>query len=283
MNDNDIELITSLIGGELPEPEQAEAFARIGSDPELQEAYEQQLAVASMLATTPAVAMTADETASLHTTLRTELRLGEATATVATTPSGWSRWWVPLTGLATAAVVVFAIAVLPGALDGTDSADVVSAPAAEQETTVPASELETFNDGEALLEGGADSAESSPSPTMAATEPAAAEGSSEESLSEYFIAPQAARQSQLELPILEGAAVAGSGVGSALDLATESARVDVDALTACFAPGAAGSALEPVGVTPDLTAVYAIATDLETGIETSVTIDLSTCEITETG
>ena len=283
MNDNDIDLITSLIGGELSKPEEADAFARIGSDPELRAAYDEQLAITSMLGSTPAVAMTPGETATMHAALRTELRLGETTVAVAATATGWSRWWVPLTGLATAAVVIFAIAVLPGALDGTDSEEVLSAQLAE--TTAPASELETLDDGEALrMEGDEGAEEATPSTTTAATESAdsaALEGTASDS--EYFLSPQAARQSELELPIVEDDALASDGLVSAAASSFEYSSVNFGALFACFAAATVGSELAPVGVTPDLSAVYAIATDIETGIETSVTIDLSTCQVTETG
>lgn len=281
MNDNDIDLITSLIGGELPESEAAAAIARIGSDPELRAAHDEQVGVASMLGSAPVVAMTAEETASLHGSLRTELQLDDQPAAVAAAASGWSRWWAPMTGLAVAAVVIFAIAVLPDALDGTDSAEVVSAP--PPETTAPASELDTQSTGGALVQPEDDNTSDAFTTTTAASESAAVEELEDATMSQYFMVPQAARASELELPILEETAVAASGFDSALGLATESARVNVAALTACFPGGAAGSALDPIGVTPDLSVVYAIATDIETGFETSVTIDMSSCEIAEAG
>lgn len=276
MNDNDIQLIASLIGGELSKADESIAFDRINSDPALQAAYDEQIAVASILQSAPKAAMTATESAALNATLRTELGLEDA-AVVAAAPSRWSRWWAPLSGLAAAAVVVFAVAIAPNLLDNTDSADVVSAPA---ETTVAPSEMDTLGDGEANLLREADApGEDAPSSTAATSESAGTEESVEELASSYFLSPQAATQSQLDLPVVDDAAVDSTGLDAAVAKAGELASVNVSALSACFGAGTAGSALAPVGVTPDGSSVYAVATDLETGNETPVRIDLSTCAV----
>ena len=114
MNEDDIQLITSLIGGELSEPERRAALTRIDAEPELRAAYEQQLAVASLLRETPQATMTPAEADALRATLATELRLGDTTeAVAAASTSRFARWWAPVTGVAAAAVIAIAVVVVP--------------------------------------------------------------------------------------------------------------------------------------------------------------------------
>ncbi len=160
MNDNDIQLITALVAGELSAAKQGDVMARIESDAELSAAYDEQVAISSALGAAPAVTMTAVEASELRATLRTKLQLDTAVAAAAATAPWWSRWWAPVTGLATAAVIVFAFVIAPNL--GDESADVLSAPA-EATTLAPTSAAvsPSAEDG-TTEEQFADSAESSP-------------------------------------------------------------------------------------------------------------------------
>ncbi len=136
MSDQDLDLITDLIGGRLSPGERDAALARIASDPTLQSEYEVQLATASLLHDLPAPAMTAAERTALRASLREQLQLGEVAApVVAPAPSRWQRWWAPATALAAAAaVVVGALVILPGG-GSDDSSELVAAVLSETDQT----------------------------------------------------------------------------------------------------------------------------------------------------
>lgn len=292
MNDADIDLIISLIAGDLPPEEATAARARIEASSELSAAYDEQLAVASTLRTVPAAAMTTGERDALHAGLRRELHLDEELMPAAAPAR---RWWIALSGLATTAAIVFAFAVVPNLLDN-DGADVVSAPAAEPTTVA---ELDTMSDGEASVaptttaaaDAGADTTQA-PDATLQLTTTAATEETAptETTVAEptepvYFLSPVAPRSTTFDLPVLDEAVVATSGLEAAIAAATEVASLPFATIAACFTGESETGdlAVTPAGIDADGSAVYAVATHVDSGDEQTVTIDLDTCSVTGAG
>lgn len=271
MNDNDIQLITALVDGELPAAEQEAGMARMERDAELRAAYEEQLAVSSALRSMPEVSMTAAEQTALRTTLRAELHLDEAAAAAAAASPWWSRWWAPVTGLATAAVIVLAFVIVPN-LD--DSADVLSAPAGA--TTLASTALadepaadERSGTEEMLVAPGAE--DGATTETTASAE-----------VAEYSLTA-ASEGSKLELPLLEEEAAEVEGVDFARSQATTFTEVDLDEISACFATALDGwppLSTSLVGVTPDGESMIGSAVDPATGAEALLYINLTTCAVT---
>jgi hypothetical protein len=134
MNDRDLNLIVDLIESQLSATEAETALTRIMADPELSSAYAEQLAIRTSLAELPLASMTVTERDALNSALVSQLRLESETALVPVVPRRKARW-VPVVGVATAAVAVTAIFVMPG-LSGSDDSSaettVVVASAAEQ-------------------------------------------------------------------------------------------------------------------------------------------------------
>lgn len=295
MNDADIELISSLIAGDLPPEQAAEARARIEASNELGAAYDEQLAVATTLRTVPAAAMTAEERSALHATLRSELRLDDAPAPVA---AASHRWWFALGGLATAAAAVFAFAVVPSILD--NDADIAGAPSADQTTaaldTLSNGDAEAFEQPEAVSTTAAasegDGATLAPDTTQPLTttavteQPAVTETTEAEASSPmYFLSPVTARSDAFNLPVLDEDLIAASGLEAAIAEATEFIALPIAALSACFTgePGTGDTALTPAGIDAEESEVYAMAMEVESGAQETVTIDLDTCSVTGAG
>ena len=271
MNDNDIQLIAALVDGELPAAEQGAVLARMESDAELRAAYDEQLAVASTLRSLPEVSMTAAEQTALRTTLRTQLNLDGAVVAAAAAAPWWSRWWAPVTGLATAAVIVFAFVIVPN-LDE-DSADVVSAPA--EATTQATSSLADVP-----------AAESGSDPQDFLIAPGAEDGAATQTTAAaeaFYEVTAAGEGAELELPLLEEEAVEDEGVALARSQATTFTAVDLDEISACFS-----TALDSwpplstslVGVTGDGQSIIGSAIDPGTGTETLFYINRATCAVT---
>jgi hypothetical protein len=270
MNDSDIQLITSLVGGRLSPGEQEEGMARMEASPQLRAAYDEQLSVA--------------------TALRAELHIEEAAAAPAVAgASGWNRWWVPLTGLATAAVIIIAVVVAPNVLDDDGSTGVASAPSAMTTTPTLASDpLAGAAEDTVASEGGEEQATASergeeqaaaPSTTAGAAAELAAPDTFSFSLKAVPDAP-----ANLELPVL-GDDVDVAGVESATRSATEQATVDYAAISRCF--GAAGEATGEAVIVGSVTQsgdeVVAVVTIAATGEVIVLTINLVTCEVTSAG
>jgi hypothetical protein len=295
MNDADIELIISLIAGDLPPEEAAAARARIEASNELGSAYDEQLAVVAIMHDAPTASMTAEEQGALHARLRNELRL-DRVSTPSAVPA--RRWWLALGGLATAAAVVFAFAVVPNLLDN-NNADVVSAPATE-----PTAELDTLSNGEAEAfdeptttappsdSAGADTTEAPattlPLTTTAATEETATTTATTETAAEepvYFLSPVSARSTTFNLPVLDEAVVTAGGLEAAIAAATEFATLPLATLAACFSgeQGTGDIAVTPAGIDAAASEVYATATDVASGARETITIDLETCTVTGGG
>jgi hypothetical protein len=270
MNDNDIQLITALVAGELSAAEQGDVMSRIESDTELRAAYDEQVAVSSALMSAPAVSMTAAEAGELRAALRTELQLEGAVVAAAATAPWWSRWWAPVTGLATAAVIVFAFVIVPNL--GDEPEDVLSAPA--EATTLAPSALV----GPSAVEGttqqqSADNGESDATSS-------AAESAPEEPNYRLAATPQG---SELELPLLDEESVEDSGVDSARSEATSYAELELDDVSACFAKALANwppISTSLVGITPDGESVIGTAIDPVSGDEVLLYINLTTCAVT---
>ncbi len=118
MNDQDRDLIAALAEGRLGATVAEDALARIEAEPEMSVEYEHQIAALEFLNSDVAPRMTTRERDNLHASLIEKLGLAPETTP---SPSPGKRripWWQPVFGLATAAAVVAAVVILPGALTG---------------------------------------------------------------------------------------------------------------------------------------------------------------------
>ncbi|GMQ85472.1 MAG: hypothetical protein BMS9Abin07_1038 [Acidimicrobiia bacterium] len=280
MNDNERDLIVSLLDGALSPTAQAEVRARLEIDVEMKAAYDEQLAVSTTLRSSPAVSMSAADRDELHGELRAGLFLDEATvaAGVATPARRWSRWWAPLTGLATAAVIVTAVVVLPGTFGDEDAADLVGAPAPQTSATSSLPSLEADPQGITEDSDGQQPVEELTSST------AAAAATIEPDVMQYSLARATGPSDELELPVL-AEDFAAAGVESAAFNSTTKATIDYGTAAGCF-----GSADEVTGeavLVGTLSAsgdnVVVIITDASTGAETVIIVDLATCRVTSVG
>ena len=123
MNDQDRDLIIALAMGRLSETAAEDALARIEADPELSAEYAGQIAALELLGSGDAPRMTASERETLHVNLAEQLGLVPRTTPTRSPAKRKLPWWQPVFGLATAAAVVAAIVILPGALTGGSSDD----------------------------------------------------------------------------------------------------------------------------------------------------------------
>lgn len=278
MNDSDINLITSLIDGQLSPAEQEEAFARMQAEPALRAAYEEQLGVSSVLGAAPAVTMTAAESTGMRATLRADLHLDDSVAAASTVAgSRWARWWAPISGLAVAGIVLLALVVVPD-LGSDDSADDLTAAIAESTSpTAAASPFVSEAPSAGAQEDAADGA-------TATTTAAAAEAEEAEEPESYALAQTDASIAEKDLPLLEPQLYTSSFDSSMLRQiepeTVESQTVDVELLARCFsAEEVAAASVSLVGLTKDGAAVIGIAEDATTGEETVILINLTTCEV----
>lgn len=282
MNDRDRHLIVSLLDGALSPTEQEEVRARLQIDAEMRAAYEEQLAVSTTLRSAPAVSMSADERNELHGALRAGLFLDETTtvAPIAAPARRWSRWWAPLAGLATAAVIVTAVVVLPGMFGGEEAAELVSAPAPQTTAAATAPSLEA----DPLAGVAEDSAGERQAQEPTSTTAAAAAETAEPDATLYSLAATAAPAGELELPVL-GDDFDADGVESAALDSTSRATIDYDAAAGCF--GSADSVIGEAVLVGTLSVsgdnVVAVITDATTGAETVIIVDLVTCRVTSAG
>ena len=281
MNDSDRHLIVALLDGALSPAEQADVRARLEIDPQMKAAYDEQLAVSTALRSAPAVSMTASERDELHAALRAELFLEDTTgvAPVAAPVRVWGRWWKPLTGLAAAALIVTAVVVLPGIIGDEDAADIVSAPAPRTTVAAAAPSLEA----DPLGGVAEDSAEEPRVQEQTATTAVAAETAEPDAM-QYSLAPTTDSSVELELPVL-GDNFAADGVEFAALNSTARATIDYDAAAGCFgsADNVSGEAVlvGTLSVTGDN--VVVVITDANTGAETVIIVDLTTCRVTSAG
>ncbi len=282
MNDRDRHLIVSLLDGALSPTEQEEVRARLQIDAEMRAAYEEQLAVSTTLRSAPAVSMSADERNELHGALRAGLFLDDTTAVAPVAAPGqrWSRWWAPLASLATAAVIVTAVVVLPGMFGGEEAAELVSAPAPQTTSAATAPSLEA----DPLAGVAEDSAGERQAQVPTSTTVAAAAETAEPDATLYSLAATAEPAGELELPVL-GDDFDADGVESAALDSTTRATIDYNAAAGCF--GSAGSVIGEAVLVGTLSVsgdnVVAVITDATTGAETVIIIDLATCQVTLAG
>jgi hypothetical protein len=226
--------------------------------------------------------MSADERNELHGALRAGLFLDETTtvAPIAAPARRWSRWWAPLAGLATAAVIVTAVVVLPGMFGGEEAAELVSAPAPQTTAAATAPSLEA----DPLAGVAEDSAGERQAQEPTSTTAAAAAETAEPDATLYSLAATAAPAGELELPVL-GDDFDADGVESAALDSTSRATIDYDAAAGCF--GSAGSVIGEAVLVGTLSVsgdnVVAVITDATTGAETVIIVDLVTCQVTSAG
>ncbi|MFB3099603.1 MAG: anti-sigma factor [Acidimicrobiia bacterium] len=283
MNDRDRHLIVSLLDGALSPTEQEEVRARLQIDAEMRAAYEEQLAVSTTLRSAPAVSMSADERNELHGALRAGLFLDDtaAVAPVAAPARRWSRWWAPLAGLATAAVIVTAVVVLPGMFGGEEAAELLSAPAPQTTAAAIAPSLEADPLADVAEDSAGERQAREPTSTTAA---AAAAETAEPDAALYSLAATALPAGELELPVL-GDDFDADGVESAALDSTTRATIDYDAAAGCF--GSADSVIGEAVLVGTLSVsgdnVVAVITDATTGAETVIIVDLVTCRVTSAG
>lgn len=283
MNDRDRHLIVSLLDGALSPTEQEEVRARLQIDAEMRAAYEEQLAVSTTLRSAPAVSMSADERNELHGALRAGLFLDDtaAVAPVVAPARRWSRWWAPLAGLATAAVIVTAVVVLPGMFGGEEAAELLSAPAPQTTAAATAPSLEADPLAGVAEDSAGERQAREPTSTTAA---AAAAETAEPDAALYSLAATAEPAGELELPVL-GDDFDADGVESAALDSTTRATIDYDAAAGCF--GSADSVIGEAVLVGTLSVsgdnVVAVITDATTGAETVIIVDLVTCRVTSAG
>jgi len=123
MNAADIELIISIANDELAGQERIDALARINADPSLANELATQISMIDAVQSLPGADMTASERTTLHTNLVEQLHLDESPLPVVPARRSVS-WWQPVVGLASVAVVVFAIVVVPNMLSSGSADDV---------------------------------------------------------------------------------------------------------------------------------------------------------------
>ena len=284
MNDRDRHLIVSLLDGALSPTEQEEVRARLQIDAEMRTAYEEQLAVSTTLRSAPAVSMSADERNELHGALRAGLFLVDAAAVAPVAPPArrWSRWWAPLAGLATAAVIVTAVVVLPGMFGGEEAAELLSAPAPQTTAAATAPSLEADPLAGVAEDSAGERQAQEPTSTTAAA--AAAAETAEPDAALYSLAATAEPAGELELPVL-GDDFDADGVESAAFDSTTRATIDYDAAAGCFgsADSVIGEAVLVGTVSVSGNNVVAVITDATTGAETVIIVDLVTCRVTSAG
>ena len=283
MNDRDRHLIVSMLDGALSPTEQEEVRARLQIDAEMKAAYDEQLAVSTTLRSVPAVSMSADERNELHGALRAGLFLDDTTAVapVAAPVRRWSRWWAPLAGLATAAVIVTAVVVLPGMFGGEEAAELVSASAPQTTAAATAPSLEADPLAGVAEDSAGELQAQEPTSTTAA---AAAAETAEPDATRYSLAATAEPAGEFDLPVL-GDDFAADGVESAALDSTTRATIDYGAAAGCF--GSADSVIGEAVLVGTLSVsgnnVVAVITDATTGAETVIIVDLATCQVTSAG
>lgn len=113
MNDSDIEIILALAQGQLSGREEQDVLSRIEADPELANELAIQMAAIESLRSVPSPSMTIEERTTLRTNLIEQLHL-EPTSAPPVPVARKVSWWQPVLGVASVALVVFAIVVVPG-------------------------------------------------------------------------------------------------------------------------------------------------------------------------
>jgi hypothetical protein len=269
MNDQDLDLILALAEGRLSSDEATAASARVAADSELAAELAEQRTALEALSASPPVAMTTEERSSLRSGLISQLNLDDPPVPIPVKRK--IPWWQPALGIATAAVIVTAVIILPGNLSGDDAAsEDFTAQALPQATTTAAA-------------GGAASGADSEDDDAASTPPQT------ESLADARTAPvysldgfdgesllEATRGQRNQAEIDDSLAKAGLTNDSSIDVA----RVDA-CLETLSADLPSGSQV-PLGIepTPDGDVVF-LGVDSGEGVDSVVSIALDTCSIVD--
>lgn len=175
MNDQDLDLLLALAEGRLSAADAEAAQTRISTNPNLAAELAIQRLVVDRLRDLPMPALSEAESRSLRAALREELHLEPAVAPVAAEPRRRS-WLFPLTGLATAAVVLLGVLyIVPRTGDdssGEDVAAVATFEAAEEAGTAPPAALNNATEDAAEFADGGTSPADEPSPDDTPTDDA---------------------------------------------------------------------------------------------------------------
>ncbi|GMR02839.1 MAG: hypothetical protein BMS9Abin20_1190 [Acidimicrobiia bacterium] len=167
MNDSDIEIILALAQGRLSGQAEQDALSRIEADPELANELVIQMAAIESLQSVSTPTMTAEERATLRSNLIEQLHL-EPTSAPASPVGRKVSWWQPVVGLASVALVVFAIVVVPGMFGSdADFTEVAAELSPAEGGGAPESVGTTFAAADSVARdkestGGADGSESAP-------------------------------------------------------------------------------------------------------------------------
>lgn len=269
MNDQDRDLILALVEGRLSPQEATTASARIAADPDLTADLTAQLTAVEALSASLPVAMTTEERSTLRSGLITQLDLKDQPA-----PRPVKRripWWQPVFGIATAAVIVTAVIILPGNLSGDDaSSEDFTAQALPQVTTTAAA-------GGAA--GGADDAASTPPQTESLADASQDAGTapvySLDGLDGTSLL-EATKGQRNQAEIEESLQRAGL---------TNDSSIDIDRVEACreALSGDLPSGTQiPLAVeqTPDGDVVF-VGVDSGEGVTSVISINLDTCSIVD--
>ena len=266
MSDQDLNLIVDLIESHLSDSEAETALARIMTDPELSYAYAEQLAVRSSLTEAPAASMTVAEKDALNTALVAQLRLESAAAVV---PIARKRkaWWMPIAGIATAAVAFTAIFIMPG-LSGSDDSSA--------DTTVVASAAAQAPQDSSADDGGAEFGVAEEE-ALAAQAPVAVVDLEGADLVEVLDAtagessPEAVRDRLSSMGYTESAAVDGDELAECISVVSKQLPPNATDIVLYGVDSSGTSQIAHLGVVFD------------DGIGAAMSVDLETCAVVSTG
>jgi anti-sigma factor RsiW len=127
MNDTELDLVLALADGRLSAADAAAARTRIAADPNLAAELKMQRLAVDRLHDLPTPTLDEAERERLHASLRAQLHLEPITVPVPVTPQRRRSWWLPVTGLATAAVVLAGVLYVVPRVGDQSTADNVAA------------------------------------------------------------------------------------------------------------------------------------------------------------
>jgi hypothetical protein len=160
MNDTDLDLLLALADGRLSAADAAAARTRIAADPHLAAELEMQRLAVDRLHDLPMPTLDTAERERLHASLREHLHLEPIVVPVPVAPPRRRSWWLPVAGLATAAVVLAGVLYVVPRVGDRSTADNVAGVATLDSTRDSTQEGGSTGEGDV----------SSPSPTTGAAE-----------------------------------------------------------------------------------------------------------------
>ncbi|MEN8239009.1 MAG: hypothetical protein ABFR53_07405 [Actinomycetota bacterium] len=291
MNDTDRDIILAIADGQLTGQAKQDALARISADPELGEELAAQVAAMDDLEQLEPARMTSSERAALRSALVEQLNLQPAIPAVPASKRT-RRWWQPVLGLASAAVLLVAIVVVPSMLSGSDDSSTDLVAIAEQtETTTESAE-----------DAGADAAEDTDTATAGASDAQFALPHVEQQGVEQYFANAPPGQEESDT-IADAAETVTTVAETAETKAADEGAADEEILEEGFARLAAPLMMvdraivedcldtladslpqgthRPIAATSaDSGIVVHFGVDTDDGVEHSVSIDIETCTIT---